>query len=44
MNFAQEIKSNVLILRVSGDLIGEDNGTQLVGAVNDAVTNATAAS
>src|SRR5258708_27853744 len=37
MTFAQEIKSNALILRISGDLIGEDNGTQLVGAVNDAV-------
>lgn len=37
MNFAQEIKSNALILRISGDLIGEDAGTQLVGAVNDAV-------
>lgn len=39
MNFAQEIKANTLILRVSGDLIGEDNGTQLVGAVNDAVSH-----
>src|SRR5882757_8042014 len=38
MNFAQEIKSNVLILRISGDLIGEDNGTQMVGAVNDAMS------
>jgi len=39
MNFAQEISSNTLVLRVSGDLIGEDNGTQLVGAVNDAVSH-----
>ena len=39
MNFAQEINSNALILRISGDLIGEDNGTQLVGAVNDAVSH-----
>ncbi|CAN5164478.1 hypothetical protein BH09BAC3_BH09BAC3_30970 [soil metagenome] len=37
MNFAQEIKSNTLILRVSGDLIGEDAGTQLFSAVNEAV-------
>jgi len=37
MNFRQEIKGNTLILRIAGDLIGEDNGTQLVGAVNDAV-------
>jgi anti-sigma B factor antagonist len=39
MNFAQEIIGNTLILRVSGDLIGEDNGSQLVGAVNDAVSH-----
>jgi anti-anti-sigma factor len=39
MNFAQEITKNILILKVSGDLIGEDNGTQLVGAVNDAVSH-----
>lgn len=39
MNFAQEIKSNTLILRISGDLIGEDNGTRLVEAVNEAVSH-----
>jgi anti-sigma B factor antagonist len=39
MNFAQEIKSNSLILRVSGDLIGEDNGVRLVEAVNEAVSH-----
>lgn len=39
MNFAQEIRSNALILRISGDLIGEDNGTQLVSAVNDAMSH-----
>jgi len=39
MNFAQEIQNKTLILRVSGDLIGEDNGTQLVGAVNDAMSH-----
>jgi anti-sigma B factor antagonist len=39
MNFAQELKNKTLILRVSGDLIGEDNGTQLVGAVNDAMSH-----
>ncbi len=37
MNFAQEIRSNTLILRISGDLIGEDNGTRLVEVVNEAV-------
>jgi anti-sigma B factor antagonist len=39
MNFAQEIKGNSLVLRISGDLIGEDNGTQLIAAVNDAVSH-----
>ena len=39
MNFAQEIKNKTLTLRVSGDLIGEDNGTQLVSAVNDAMSH-----
>jgi anti-sigma B factor antagonist len=39
MTFAQEIRSNAFILRISGDLIGEDNGAQLVGAVNDAVSH-----
>ena len=28
-----------LILRIAGDLIGEDNGTQLIEAVNDAVSH-----
>jgi len=39
MNFAQEIKGNSLILRISGDLIGEDNGTHLITAVNEAMSH-----
>jgi anti-sigma B factor antagonist len=39
MTFAQEIKGDNLILHITGDLIGEDNGTQLVSAVNDAMTH-----
>jgi anti-sigma B factor antagonist len=39
MNFGQEIKGNSLILRISGDLIGEDNGTQLIAAVNEAMSH-----
>lgn len=39
MNFAQEIKSNTLILRITGDLIGEDNGTRMIEAVNEAVSH-----
>ncbi|MEQ8301741.1 MAG: STAS domain-containing protein [Cyclobacteriaceae bacterium] len=39
MNFRQEIKTNVLILRISGDLIGDDTGTNLLDAVNEAVSH-----
>ena len=39
MNFAQEIRSNTLILRISGDLIGEDNGTRLIEVVGEALTH-----
>jgi len=39
MNFVQEKKSNTLILKVSGDLIGEDNSKKLVEAASDAVTS-----
>jgi len=39
MNFVQEIKSHALILRISGDLIGEETGTQLMEAVNEAVSH-----
>jgi anti-sigma B factor antagonist len=39
MNFAQEIKSNILILRISGDLIGEDNSGRLIETVNEALTH-----
>lgn len=39
MHFAQEIKGNKLILRISGDLIGEDNNTQLINVVTEAVSH-----
>src|SRR5690349_13072780 len=39
MNFAQEIRSNSLILRISGDLIGEDSGTRLIEAVSEALSH-----
>lgn len=42
MNFEQESKSHALILRISGDLIGEDNGTRLLEAANEAIANKTA--
>lgn len=34
----QEVKSNALILHISGDLIGEDNGAQLVEAAKEAIS------
>ncbi|MBL0745212.1 STAS domain-containing protein [Chryseolinea lacunae] len=37
MNFTKEIKNNHLILRLSGDLIGEDNGAAIIEAVTDAI-------
>ena len=37
MIFQQELKENVLILRLSGDLIGEDNGANILDKVNTAL-------
>jgi anti-sigma B factor antagonist len=39
MNVQQEIRSNTLILRIAGDLIGEDKDTRLVELVNEAVSH-----
>jgi anti-sigma B factor antagonist len=37
MKFEQEVKDNVFILRLSGDLIGEDNGANILDKVNTAI-------
>lgn len=37
MKFEQEIKDNMLVLRLSGDLIGEDNGANILDKVNSAI-------
>ena len=37
MTFEKEIKNNTLLIRLAGDLIGEDNGVNLVEIVNNAV-------
>ena len=37
MKFEQELKENMLILRLSGDLIGEDNGANILDKVNSAI-------
>ena len=37
MKFEQLIKNNVFIIKLSGDLIGENSGTNLLDAVNNAI-------
>jgi anti-sigma B factor antagonist len=37
MIFEQEVKENALVLRLSGDLIGEDNGVNILDKVNNAI-------
>ena len=37
MTFKHEIKSNKLVLRLAGDLIGEDNGAAIIEVVNDSL-------
>jgi len=39
MVFNHEIKDNTLIIRLSGDLIGEDNGLGVLEIVNEAILN-----
>jgi anti-sigma B factor antagonist len=39
MNFTNEIRGKSLVLRISGDLIGENSGTQLLQVANDAISN-----
>lgn len=37
MTYTNEKKGQVLIVRLSGDLIGEDEGLDLMGFINDAI-------
>ncbi|MFZ6010853.1 MAG: STAS domain-containing protein [Bacteroidota bacterium] len=37
MKFEHQIKDNALTIRLSGDLIGEDNGTNLLEIANNAI-------
>jgi anti-sigma B factor antagonist len=39
MTFGQEIKSNTLTLRISGDLIGEEKNSTLFESINEAVSH-----
>ncbi len=37
MTFEKEVNADNLIIRLSGDLIGEDSGANLLNAVNDSI-------
>ncbi len=37
MNYTHEIKNNKLILRLSGDLIGQESGSPVIDVVNSAI-------
>ena len=37
MNFSHEVKNNKLILRLSGDLIGEESGSSVLEVVNASI-------
>ena len=37
MNFNHKIKDNTLIIQLSGDLIGEDNGSRVLEVVTDSI-------
>jgi anti-sigma B factor antagonist len=37
MKFEQETRNNVFVIRLSGDLIGEQSGTNLLDAVNNSI-------
>lgn len=42
MNYSKEIRDNILHLKFSGDLIGENNGPELVELANDALADGVA--
>lgn len=37
MEYSHEIINDVLVLRLSGDLIGENHGPELISVINDAI-------
>ncbi len=41
MKYTQEVSDNILKLNFSGDLIGENNGPELVELANDVIANGT---
>ena len=39
MEYSHEIVNNVLVLRLQGDLIGENHGPELVSIINDTIND-----
>jgi anti-sigma B factor antagonist len=39
MNYSHEIVNGALILKLSGDLIGENHGPELISIINDSINN-----
>ena len=39
MEYSHEILSDILVLKLSGDLIGENHGPELVSIINDAIND-----
>lgn len=39
MEYSHEIVNNVLILRLTGDLIGENHGPELISIINDTIND-----
>ena len=39
MEYSHEIQNNVLVLKLSGDLIGENHGPELISIINDTIND-----
>ena len=39
MEYSHEIENNILVLRMSGDLIGENHGPELISIINDTIND-----
>jgi len=39
MEYSHEVQNNILVLKLSGDLIGENHGPELVSIVNDSIND-----
>jgi len=39
MEYSHEIDNNIIVLKLSGDLIGENHGPELISVINDAIND-----